>query len=133
MTKDREHDEDIIPLAPIDEAEEQRRAEHLRKLRELEAPLRAESAPLPTVPLEHRENLTSADLEHFVVNYCLDAHNLHRERLDLHVRKLRRFGELGREAAYNFLEGRSSEPVLREIDPDDLKHFLNDLLEQLGA
>jgi hypothetical protein len=133
MADPPEHDEDIIPLAPIDEADEQRRAEHLRELRELEAPLRAESEHQPPVPLEHREDLCPADLEHFVVNYCLDSHHLHRERLGIHVRELRRFGELGREAVYNFLEGRSTEPALREIDADDLKHFLNKLLEQLGA
>lgn len=132
MTNDSTHDEDIIPLAPLDEADEQRRRDYLREMQELERPLR-EAGSEPAVPLEHREDLSAADLEHFVVNYCLDAHNLHHARLDVHVYHLKRFGELGRDAVHNFLEGRSREPALREIEPEDLKAFLIELLERLGA
>jgi hypothetical protein len=131
MTDEPDHDDDLIPLEPLDEAAEHERARQLRELRDIEAPLRAEREHRPTVPLEHRENLGPGDLEHFVVNYCLDSHNFHIERLELHVRQLRRFGETGRAAVRNFLEGRSSEPALGEIEPDALDGMLRELLERL--
>ncbi|MBS3820852.1 MAG: hypothetical protein GVY16_06265 [Planctomycetes bacterium] len=132
MTDEPDHDDgELIPLEPLDEAAEQQRARRLRELRDIEAPLRAGSAHLPTVPLEHREDLGPGDLEHFVVNYCLDSHNFHIERLELHVRQLRRFGETGRAAVRSFLEGRSSEPALRDVEPDALDGMLRELLERL--
>jgi hypothetical protein len=124
-------DKDIIPLKPLDEADERRRAEHLRRLRELEEPLRAERADRPHVPLAHREDLTAADLEHFVVNYCLDSHHFHVDRLEAHVRDLRRFGALGRRAVLNFIEGRAREAALDAIDEDELDALFHELLERL--
>jgi hypothetical protein len=129
MTDKPDHDDDeIIPLAPVDEEAERRQR---RAFQEDEEALAAEMAHRPVVPLEHTPELSAADLEHLVINYCLDAHHLHHQRLAVHVYRLRRFGELGREAVYRVLDGETDEPALRAIDADELRGFLNDLLEQL--
>ena len=128
---DEEQDDGLIPLVPLDEKEEARRRETIDKLLEAQRDLIAEMTGELPVPLEHRENLTSADLEHFVVNYCLDLAAGRDERAQMHVGTLRRFAPVARSAVENFLSGKSKEPVLGSIPSKTLQKWLKRLLKAL--
>jgi hypothetical protein len=128
---DEKSDDDLIPLEPLDEQEEARRRETIRRAQAEERDLLAELAgPMP-IPLEHRENLSAEDLEHFVINYCLDLIHGQRERAQQHVRQLRRFGPLGRQAVEDVLNTKLGDPALAKIPQDMLRKFLRDLLGAL--
>jgi len=127
-------EEDILPLKPIDEEEQRREQEFRRALLEEELDLRAEigdTDAVPTVPLEHREDISSEDLHHFVVNYCLDLYNGNKERAQTHLAQLKKFGGVGMKAVQDFLSGKVQEPALQEIPSDTLKEYLSLLGDQL--
>lgn len=131
MPGDRENHDDIIPLAPLDEQDEILRREEIAHSMELQRDIISETGgPLP-IPLEHREDLTSEDLEHFVVNYCLDKINGQSARLGIHVDKLRQFPSLARQAIENFQTGRSQEQALAKIPQASLARFLAELADRL--
>ena len=125
-------EEEIIPMAPLDEEEERRRAEQLKALRQREEELLSDNGPEPEAPpLEHREDLKPKELYHFVVNYCLDIANSQLERAEGHVATLRKFGEQGKQAVDDFLTGTAIEPALGAIPPAVLQGFLKELRRQL--
>jgi hypothetical protein len=124
---------DLIPLEELDEQEERRRQQELRRLREAEKELIADSGGDTVVPLEHRENLSAADLYHFAVNYCLDMAAGKLDRAPQHVEKLRKFGPLGIDAVGDIAAGKVNEPALKNIPPAVLKGFCKQLKEQLAA
>jgi hypothetical protein len=127
-----------LDLAPLDEQEEQRLQQEQRRLREIERKIfeenvgRGDGAP-PAVPLEQREDLSSGDLDHFVVNFCLDMAAGNLERAQLHARNLGRHGPLGRAAVEDFLKDEPDEPALKHIPKPVRKGFLKQLLEELSA
>lgn len=131
MARDDSSEDGLIPLVPLDEEEERRlrqaRLEDLRAHRDLLAAL----TPQPFVPLEHRESLTTADLEHFVINYCLDVFDGRSERAFQHVLQLRRFAALGIQTVEEFLRGKRDE-ALQHIPPDRLRNLLGMLLAEVG-
>ena len=116
-------EEEILDLAPEDEAEERRRQEELRRLREQEKALLEADKEKP-VPLDQREVVTGEDLHHFVVNYCLDAFGSRLERLRTHVAGLRKYPAAGLQAVEDFLSEKVTEPALKIIPPRVLKGFL---------
>lgn len=124
---DPNQEDDLIPLAPLNEEQEAQRQQLEQQLRELGADLIAETGGPPPIPLEHREHLSPEDLEHFVVNYCLDAVQGRRERLILHAARLVQFEHLGLEAIRRFQQGLVEEPALREIPAPTLRALLKDL------
>jgi len=124
-------DEDVLPLAPIDEEEERRRQEEIHALLKQERELIAESKGEPPVPLEHREDLDTEDLHHFVVNYCLDMGGGRLDRAQAHVQKLKSFGQKGIGAVNDFITGRAGEPALKNIPRPVLMGFLKQLSERL--
>lgn len=130
MAKDENNQNDLIPLAPLDEEEERKRRE--AQLRDLRAngDILAAMTRQPSIPLEHRENLTTADLEHFVINYCLDAFEGKRERTRQYEMQLRRFGTLGRETVEEFLAGKQ-EPAVKHIPTRQLERILRSLKDDL--
>lgn len=83
------------------------------------------------VPLEHRENLTTEDLHHFVVNFCLDQADMNRHRAELHVASLRKFGDLGLAAVDDFISGKIVEPAMKHISKNMLTAMLKQLREKL--
>ncbi len=122
-------EDDLLPLAPLDEEEECRTAREIEQLRRQESDLIAEIGGRDeSVPLEHREEVKSEDVHHYVVNYCLDMANSRLERAETHVRELKKFGAAGREAVGDFLSGRVIEPALNSIP----RELLNGLLTQLN-
>ncbi|HUT57458.1 MAG TPA: hypothetical protein VNA25_06365 [Phycisphaerae bacterium] len=126
-------EEDLLDLAPIDEQAERTRQEEIDSLRRQERSLLRESEQDAPLPLEHREDLSAADLHHFVVNYCLDLYGSKLDRLWTHVSQLRRFKPLAVQAVDEFLSGKASEPALDPIPTPTLKAFLTRLSEEIQA
>ena len=128
-----EDDDDIIPLAPIDEDDERRREEEAHRLYEQEAAMLSSSDndTSPTAPLEQRENVSAADLYHFVVNYCLDMAAGNTERAQQHIASLRRHGGMGLQAVQDFLGGSVSEPALAKMPKTTLERYLMQLGDAL--
>lgn len=124
---------DVIPLEDIDEDEERRRQEEIRRLRQAEKEFLADNTPeAPAVPLEHKENLSAADLYHFAINYCLDMSAGKLDRAALHVEKLRKFGPLALDAVVEIASGRYTEPAIKHIPAPVLKGYCKKLREQLA-
>jgi len=124
-------DEDVLDLAPIDEEAEREQQATVAKLRAQERDLIAETGGPEPVPLEHRDELSAADLHHFVVNYCLDMAAGNLERAAVHADELKRFEKLGIEAVMAFESGEVSEPALRDIPAPVVQGFLKQLAEEL--
>jgi len=124
-------EEDLLPLAPLDEDEERRRRQQIDTLYEQERELIRLSARGPVEPLEERQNLTSADLHHFVINYVLDMARGNTEAADAQVAKLRRFGALGPEAVDDLAGGKAREPALDALPKRVRANFLAELRAKL--
>jgi hypothetical protein len=124
-------DEELIPLAPIDEEEERRSAQRIKELVEQDRELIAQTGSVPEAPLEQQEDMAAEDLYHLVVNYCLDLTTGKLDRAGTHVAHLRKFGFLGQQAVGDFLSGRAEEDALNTIPKPVLKGFLNQLLAHL--
>ncbi|HUU21156.1 MAG TPA: hypothetical protein VM389_01345 [Phycisphaerae bacterium] len=127
-------EDEILDLAPEDEEYERHRREEVERLLAKERELLAEGAAEVAEsrpPLEHREDLASEDLHHFVVNYCLDMANAKLERAAVHVKKLKEFRGAGVQAVDDFLMGTALEPALGKIPPRVLQGFLKQLRQQL--
>ena len=124
-------DDDIIPLVPLDPEEEHRRLELRKELAELGRELIASTGENVVIPLEHRENLSAADFEHFVVNYCLDMYRGHPEKTYAYVKTMRKHLDFGREALGNLRSGKTTEPALNIIPKEKLEELFNKLAGQL--
>jgi len=120
-------EEDLIPLAPIDEEAEARERAERRALYEQEKDLLEETGGAPPIPLEQREGLTGKDLHHFVVNYCLDLADGKLAQAEEHAVHLKRYGDLGADAVEDFLSGAATEPALDAIPRPVLQEFLKQL------
>jgi hypothetical protein len=119
--------DELLPLAPVDEEEERRHKQEVRELLEQEREILADLGKTPLPPLEHREDISPADLYHHVVNYCLDLAVSNLNRAELHVYELRKFGPLGIEAVDDFISGKAIEAALNGIPTKILQAFLNQL------
>ena len=124
---------DVIPLEDVDEGEEARRQAEIERLRQVERQVLAEETNEPPIPLEHRENLSVADLHHLVINYCLDMASGKLDRAAMHVDKLRKFGSLAMDAAADIGSGKLAEPALKPIPAAVLKGFCRQLQADLAA
>jgi phage FluMu protein Com len=124
-------EEDILDLAPENEEDERRREEELRQLRKQEEALLSELGGHPEPPLDQKENISSEDLHHYVVNYCLDLANSQLERSEKTAAKLRGFGVPARQAVEDYLTGKVLEPALDAIPPRVLQGFLVQLREKV--
>ena len=123
-------EDDVVPLAPIDDDEEQKLQAEVTRLVDQERDLRAETGAAAP-PLDQRDDLAAEDLHHIVVNYCLDMASGKLARAATHVKKLRKFKEPGIGAVEEFMAGKAAEPAPDEIPPAVLKGFLKQLREQL--
>ena len=124
----QEEDPDLIPLAPIDEDEERKLAQERKALYDQEQSLLEAMVPSDDeVPLEQREDLSSEDLHHFVVNYLLDMFDGNLARAGMHADKLRSLGFAGIGAVDDFLEGKADEPALGHIPAPIREGFLREL------
>lgn len=114
-----------IPIRPADDDE--RRREHFHEDMENMKKLHADKDPRSDIPLEHREDLCADDIDHFVVNFCLDHFNGKIDRLQMHVRHLRRYPVVAMQAIDEFLNGERHEPALRVMPAKLRRHFLLEL------
>ena len=124
-------EEDTLPLAPIDEEEERRHQAQVQELLKQERELRSEPGGTEAAPLEHREELKTEDLHHFVVNYCLDMSDSNLERARTHAAQLKKYANVGLEAVEEFASGKALEPALDKIPAKVLQGFLTKLREEL--
>ncbi len=124
----QEEDPDLIPLAPIDEDEERKLAQERKALYAQEQGLFDATAPSEdSAPLDQREDLSSEDLHHLVVNYLLDMFDGNLERAGMHADKLRSLGFAGIGAVDDFLAGKADEPALKNIPKPVREGFLREL------
>ncbi|MCK5113349.1 MAG: hypothetical protein KAR11_01140 [Phycisphaerae bacterium] len=126
-----ENDDGTIPIVPLDPLEERKRAELKKELAELKRPLIDAAGESYVIPLEHREDLSAADFEHFVVNYCLDMYRAHPEKTYGYVKTMRKHLDFSREALANFRSGKTTEPALQKIPAKKLKQLFDKLTGQL--
>ena len=128
-------EDDIIPLAPIDEADERHREEVVHELFEMEQDLLDErkDTASKTPPLEHREDVSQEELHHFVVNYCLDMAASKLERANMHAQQLKKFGKVGVQAVDDFITGSTLEPALDSIPSRLLNGFLKQLRKEVAS
>ena len=124
-------EEEVLDLLPEDEEAERRRQAEIRRLLEMEKVLLEASAEKPAVPLDQRDVVTSDDVHHIVVNYCLDTFGSKLGRLRTHVVQLRKYKGAGQRAVEDFLSGKVNEPALKPIPPRTLQAFLLQLREEL--
>ncbi len=120
-------DDNGISLAEIDTEEEKQRREQEQALLDQERELIAETAPPQAVPLDQREDLSSEDLHHFVINYCLDMAAGKLDQAETHVAELKKHRKLGATAVDDFVQGKATEPALGDIPPPVLQGFLKQL------
>ncbi len=125
-------EDEILDLAPIDEAEERRSKEEARRLLEQEKAILAADKEKPGVPLDQKAEVASDDLHHFVVNYCMDVFASKLDRLRQHVQALRKHKAAGLQAVDDFLSEKVKEPALKPIPPRALKAFLAQLKDEVG-
>jgi hypothetical protein len=124
-------DDELLDLAPIDEEEERRLERERRLLHEQQKALLLETDRKVVEPPDEKEGASAADVEHLVVNYCLDMVNGKLTTADAHAKKLRGFGAAAQEAVANFISGKSIEPALAKIPGRLLQGFLTELRDKL--
>lgn len=127
-------DEELFELAPEDEQEEQRRRQEQEQLRRRERELLSESGADESkdVPLTHREDLGPEDVQHLVVNYCLDLAGSKLERAEASLNEMKKVRHMVRQVADDFASGKALEPALAHIPTKVLQSFLTQLKKALG-
>jgi hypothetical protein len=88
-------DEQALPLTPVDNEAERRHEEELHRLVDQELSQLDEDDMREQVPLDQRDEVSSRDLHHFVVNYCLDMAAGKLDRAETHAEKLAAYGKTG--------------------------------------
>ncbi|MGA2266455.1 MAG: hypothetical protein ABSH10_08515 [Phycisphaerae bacterium] len=124
-------EEDLLPLADIDEEGERKARAEAEAMLERERGLRTRAGGSPPVPLEHRKDLATADLHHFVINFCLEMARDHVEAAELEADKLRQFGALGRKALEEIATGEVREPALEALARRARELYLDTLRDKL--
>jgi hypothetical protein len=130
MGRKKRNNDDLIPLSPLDEDDERQRRQAMEEDLQDNRDLIEALTRRPVVPLEHRENLTTADLEHFVINYCLDTYDGRAERAFQNVLQLRRFSALGTQTVQEFIDGKQ-DPALKHIPAERRAKLYRTLLDDL--
>ena len=124
-------EEEVIPLSPLDEEAERDREKEIESLMVQERELIHELGGGPEMPLEHKDDLSSEDLHHFVVNFCMDMYNGRLDRAERHVREMKKLKFTALEAVEDFRSGKATEMVLDVIPKRVLKGFLAELRDKL--
>lgn len=124
-------EEDLLPLAPLSEEEEQAEKARIQALYAQERDLIAQSGGRPAPPLEHREDLSAADLHHFVINFCLEMARDNVANADAEAAKLRKFGPLGLKALEELASGKVHEPALDALGRRPRELYLSTLRSRL--
>ena len=128
-------EEDLVPLAEVDEKEEAQRKAEIDRLLAAERELLHEQARTPEpadADAGPATQSTPEQLYHHVVNYVLDMSNGNFERAALHVAKLKKFGFAAHQAVEDFQRGRAEEAVLAPLPKRVLQNYLSQLKSELG-
>lgn len=124
-------DDELIPLAPEDEEFEQQRKEEAMRLIEQD-PAVVEKGGGEEIPLEQRDEVESDDVEHLVVNYCLDMADGKLEQARKHASRLRQWPSAAGQAVDDLLNKKTLEPTLDRIPEKVLAGFLKELKKELS-
>ena len=124
-------DDEILDLAPLDEAEEQNRQKLESELWAKDRDLIAHSGGSDPVPLPERDDVSPEDLHHFVIDYCIDMASGNLEGAYAHADELKGYGKLGVEAVKYFQIVQGAEPALAKIPPPVVQGFLKDLIGRI--
>ena len=103
----------------------------IQALYQQEHDLLAQTGRRPATPLEHREDLSAADLHHFVINFCLEMARDNLPDADAEAAKLRKFGPLGLKALEEIASGKVREPAFEALARRPRELYLNTLRSRL--
>jgi len=123
-------DDDLYDLAPEDE-KDPRDADALRR-HEMALLSEMPDAEAAAVPIDQRDDLSPADVQHLVVNFCLDMAGSNHERAAIHQAQLAKVSKTAIEAVDEFLSGKAAEPALDPIPTKILQGFLKTLRDALA-
>ena len=118
-------DDELVDLAPEDAEEAKQSHEERSQERSLIAAM--DGGETPSVPLEHRDEVSAKDLYHLVVNYCLALADSKLEQAEDNLARLQRFPHSAETAVGDFISGKVVEPALDGIPTKILNGFLNQL------
>jgi hypothetical protein len=124
-----------LDLAPLDEEEERRRQREVDQAMAAERALLAETVREEVTPRLSQKDVaevTTADLHHLVVNYCLDMMAGQLARAPEHAEKLAQYGDKGRQAVLDFISGKVLEPALDRIPLRVLQGYLKELQKMMS-
>jgi len=125
-------EDDILPLAPIDEEEERRLREEEEALwREDIALLDTSDDNTDASVVEGHSDMSSEELRRFAINYCLAMAGSDLDRASTLVVKLKRFGLLGHEAVDGLMNDDALDPALAGLPAPLVKGFLAQLRKEL--
>ena len=124
-------DDDLVPLASEDTEAEQQSHDERSQERVLIAAMDVGEAP--SVPLEHRDEVSAEDLYHLVVNYCLSLSGSKLEQAQDNLARLQRFPHSAATAVEDFISGKAIEPALDGIPAKLLQSFLTKLRNALES
>ncbi len=124
-------EDELIPLAPEDEDYERRRKEEAMRLIEQD-PAVVAGGEGEEPPLEQRDDVDSEDIQHLVVNYCLDMADGNLDRAKQHASRLRQWPSAAGRAVDDLLNKKTLEPALDRIPDKVLAGFLRELKKGIG-
>ena len=124
-------EDDVIPLAPLDESEERQRQKEIQDLLNQERDILAETGGQPKAPEEDNGSSSKQALHDLVVNYCLDMHSGKIERAATHAEALRDYGPAAVRMTDDFMSGKEIEPALATMPGGLLQGFLRKLKQSL--
>jgi len=124
-------DEELIPLSPEAEAEGGPANEEAQQIKAMERELLHEMGREPAVPLEEKEDLTSEDLHHLVVNYCMDMFAGNLDRAETTARDMKKFKYTAIQAVEDFESGKAAEQALKAIPAKVFQGFLGELKKRI--
>lgn len=138
-------EEGDIPLAPVDEDEEQQMRKELQELRQRERELLSELGPGEDARSgsgasgssgtsggqKRRTDFQPEDCYPLVVSYCVDMTNSRLERAEEHLKKLKPYGYTAIQAVEDFLQGRAESDTISSIPAKLRQGFLKQLKAEL--
>ena len=124
-------DEDIIPLAPLDEEDERRRQQEVQDLLRQERDLLSEIGGQPVDPKDLQSADVKQDLRDQVVRYCLDMHAGKLPRAQAQSQALLRQGPAALQIVEDLMSGKEIDPALAAMPGGLLAGFLRQLRQEL--
>lgn len=127
-------EEDILDLAPEEDEMDPKRKAEMELIRQQERAMLAEmGGPEEKEPLEQKDKVESNDVEHLVINYCIDLAGSNLDRAQETFNRMKRFRRACLDVTNDLLDGKKKEPALSELPPKLLSGILSQLRKQLQA